>query len=83
MLTSLLSLTLKIRIPSDNIIGEDISPTGVFANLDLIFSDIIPSFTHPKSPPLIEDSEMLKFLATLSNPSIFILFFISSIFNSS
>ena len=82
MSTSLLSLTLKIKIPSDIIIGEDTSPTGVFANLDLIFSDIIFSFTHPKSPPLIEDSEMLKFLAALSNPSIFILFFISSIFNS-
>ena len=40
-----------------------------------IFSEIISSFSQPKSPPFIDDSEILKFFATFSNPSFFIFCF--------
>ena len=42
------------------------------------------SLIHPKSPPLMDVSEILKSIATFSKPSVLILFFISLIlaFNS-
>ena len=36
MSTSLLSLTLKIKIPSDNIIGEDTSPVETKSEYEVI-----------------------------------------------
>ena len=82
-----MSLILKIKIPSGNRIGLERLPTGALIIADLISFEIIFSFNHPKSPPLIADVEILKLLATLSNPSILILFFnslisISNLFSS-
>jgi len=47
--------------------------------VDNNFLEIIFSFTHPKSPFRVALSEILKLTATLSNPSILILFFNSTI----
>jgi len=41
-----------------------------------IFLPIIFSLTHPKFPPFKAVSEILKFIATFSKPSILILFII-------
>ena len=57
--------------------GLEIFPSGVFVISDLNFSDIIFSLTQPKSPPCEAVSEILRFLATFSKPSISIFFFIT------
>ena len=54
---------------SGNRIDSERLPTGVLINTDFIFSEIILSLIHPRSPPLIPDSERLNSLATFSNPS--------------
>ena len=57
-------------------------PTDVLTNMDFTLSETIFSLIHPKSPPLIPDFEILRFFATFSNPSIFILLFNFSISDS-
>ena len=58
--------------------GSVISPIAVFTICDLKFFEIIFSSTQPRSPPLKAVSEILRFIAVSSNPSVLILFFNSS-----
>ena len=74
-----LSFSLKKSIPSGKIIALETSPKEVFLISSLRFLGIVFSFTHPIFPPSFPDSEILNFNAVLSNPSVFIKFFILSI----